>query len=298
MKNCVDELISAFGESRVALGVPMSEHTSARVGGPAAAMIFPESADEIITAIKICRERDFPFFVIGNGTNLIARDEGYAGLIIKISGDGKIRQISENTLLAPAGAPLSELCAFAAERSLSGLEFASGIPGTVGGAVCMNAGAYGGEIKNAIISAAVICPDLSVKTLSRDELGFGYRESVIKDGYIVTEASFELRGGERDKIKTLMNELDEKRKLSQPLEYPSAGSAFKRPDGNYAGKLVAEAGLRGFRIGGAMVSDKHCGFIVNAGNATAKDFLDLIAHIQAAVYEKSGVRLVPEPRIL
>ena len=283
---------------------PMKNHASAKVGGPAAAMLLPRSADEIIPAVVYCRENDVPYFIIGNGTNLIVRDEGCDGLIIKIAGGmSGIERFDNDSLSVAAGAPLNALCDFAMEAGLSGLEFASGIPGAVGGAVCMNAGAYGGEIKDALVSASVIVPDADggpkILTLTADELDFGYRESAVgKKNLIVLGAVFKLISGDREKIAARMDELNEKRRRSQPLDMPSAGSAFKRPKGHYAGKLISGAGLSGCSVGGAMVSEKHCGFIVNTGGATARDFLDLIALIRATVAEKYGVELVPEPRIL
>ena len=278
---------------------PMSGHTSIKAGGCAAAMFYPENPDEMIAAARICRENDFPFFVVGNGTNLIVRDEGYGGLIIKTSVMDKIILEDDCAVYAEAGASLSDLCLFAAENGLSGLEFASGIPGTVGGAVFMNAGAYDGEIKDAVFSVSVIRTDLKADILDKGDCSFGYRESVFKkNGFMITSASFKLIKGDRAQIIETMAVLNEKRKKSQPLEMPSAGSVFKRPLGHFAGKLIAEAGLSGFKIGGAQVSLKHAGFIVNAGNASAKDILDLITHIQNEVRSRHGVELVPEPVIL
>lgn len=279
---------------------PMSAHTTFRIGGPARYYMIPENAEQVSKCMEFAMKIELPYVIVGKGSNVLFSDEGYPGVVIEVgrsmadievSGDGHIR--------AGAGAGLGALAAAAAKQLLSGLEFASGIPGTVGGAVVMNAGAYGGEIKDCIKSAKVLNKDGAVKELSRDEMELGYRSSVIqRRGYIVTEAVFQLHEGNKEEILGRMSELNAKRREKQPLDYPSAGSTFKRPEGYFAGKLIEDAGLRGFQVGDAQVSEKHCGFVINRGKATAADVVRLMEEVQKRVFETSGVRLEPEVKII
>lgn len=282
---------------------PLSAHTTFRIGGPARYYLVPETADEIREGMAFAKEKNLPYLVIGRGSNLLFPDEGYAGVIIEV-GKG-MEQIDvevgteSGTIRAQAGVSLGVLAAAAARESLSGLEFASGIPGTLGGAVTMNAGAYGGEIKDCIVSATVLDEQGMECVLDREQLQLGYRSSVIqKKEFIVLDAVFELPKGDREAIQEHMRELNAKRRDKQPLEYASAGSTFKRPKGYFAGKLIQDAGLRGYRVGDAEVSEKHCGFVINRGNATASEVRELIGEVQKKVYESFGVRLEPEVKII
>lgn len=278
---------------------PLCSHTTFKIGGPARYYAVPECTEGIQSSIAFAGEKGLPYVVTGKGSNVLFSDEGYPGVVIEIGrGMEKISLQGKNRIRAEAGTGLGVLAAEAAKNSLSGLEFASGIPGTVGGAVTMNAGAYGGEIRDCIVSASVLCPDGVVQEMSCDELELGYRSSRIQSGgYIVLEAVFELQPGEKDEILGQMRELNARRREKQPLEYASAGSTFKRPEGHFAGKLIEDAGLRGYRVGDAQVSEKHCGFVINRGNATAADVLKLIGDVQERVFEFSGVRLEPEVKI-
>lgn len=278
---------------------PMSRHTSFRVGGPAKRMAFPVSGEQMVLLAEqalCCGARPL---VIGNGTNLLVPDEGLNRLVISVSGLNRIEE-SADTLTADAGVSLARLADFACKRSLTGLEFAHGIPGSVGGAVCMNAGAYDGEIKQVIRQVTVLFPDEGVQTLSGEEMEFDYRHSLLsrRPEGIVLRAVFQLRPGDSEKISEKMREFMARRKASQPLEYPSAGSTFKRPAGYFAGTLIDQCGLKGLRSGGAQVSEKHAGFIINTGDATAADILRLIAEVQTRVLAEKGVKLEPEVRIV
>ena len=276
----------------------MKEHVNFKVGGPADILLIPSKVEQIIESIKICKDNNIPYFVIGNGSNLLVKDGGIRGVVIKLTGLTNL-EVNETEIKADCGVMLKELSDKALENSLTGLEFSCGIPGTVGGAVFMNAGAYDGEIKNVIKEAQVITSSGEIVTMSKDELELGYRTSNIKDeGYIVVSATFELTKGNYEKIETRINELTKKREEKQPLEYPSAGSTFKRPEGYFAGKLIQDAGLKGFSIGGAAVSGKLSGFVINKGGATAKDILDVISHVQEEVKKQFGVELQTEVRII
>ena len=296
--NYKDLFQSIYSENEIELNAKMSEHIYFKVGGPVDILLNPSSVKQIRSTLQICKENNIPFYIIGNGSNLLVKDGGIRGVVIKLC---NLKEITTNgnEIKAEAGALLKDVSAKAVENSLTGFEFACGIPGSVGGAVFMNAGAYDGEIKNVIKEAEVIDKDGNIMTLSKDDLELGYRtSSVMKKGYIVLSAVFSLRSGEESKVKERVNELTMKREEKQPLEYPSAGSTFKRPEGYFAGKLIQDAGLKGFSIGGAAVSEKHSGFVINKGGATAKDILDLIAHIQNEVKKQFGVDLHPEVRIL
>ncbi len=274
---------------------PMSKHTTFRVGGPARFYVMPENAEQIAGVIRLCREEGVPYYLIGNGSNLLVGDKGYNGVIIQIFRNMNEIRVDGDAIRIQAGALLSAVAAQALQHSLTGFEFASGIPGTFGGAVVMNAGAYGGEIKHVIKEVRVLTGDGEIITLSADELELGYRSSIIiKKGYIVLDGIIELEKGRKEDIQTYMDELKERRITKQPLEYPSAGSTFKRPEGYFAGKLIDDAGLRGFRFGGAQVSEKHCGFVINREKATAADILGLMNQVQKRVKEAFGVELEAE----
>lgn len=279
---------------------PMSAHTTFRIGGPALFYMIPESAEEIREGIRFARERGLPFITIGRGSNMLFPDEGYRGVVMEIgSGMNQIEYCGAGKIRAQAGALLSAIASEAARHSLTGFEFAGGIPGTLGGAVVMNAGAYGGEIKDCIVSARVMDSAGNESCLDREQLELGYRTSVIQSrGDLVLEAEFQFEMGDSGEIRDRMKELSAKRRDKQPLEFASAGSTFKRPEGHFAGKLIEDAGLRGYRIGDAQVSEKHCGFVVNRGNATAKEVLAVICDVQKKVLESSGVKLEPEVKII
>lgn len=287
-----------YKSENVIINAEMKKYVHFRVGGPADILLIPENKDQVIKSIKICKENNIPYFVVGNGSNLLVKDGGINGVVIKLNEVNNINAYGE-TIEAECGAMLKDVSSVAVENSLTGFEFACGIPGTVGGAVFMNAGAYDGEISHVIDSAEVIDNNGEIITLSKDELDLGYRSSIImKKNYIVLSAKFKLKHGEVRKIKEIVEDLTYKRESKQPLEYPSAGSTFKRPTGYYAGKLIQDAGLKGYTMGGAAVSEKHSGFVINKNNATAKDILDLIAHIQDEVKKQFGVDLHPEVRII
>lgn len=279
---------------------PMKKHTTFRIGGPADYYAEPDMS-RISKLIEMAKACDMPVTVIGNGSNLLVGDKGIRGLVIGIGkGMSEITaQGNGRIITAGAGAILAAVAAKAAEASLSGLEFASGIPGSVGGAVVMNAGAYGGEIKDVLIDATVLTAEGELKTVTRDELDLSYRHSIVpQKGYIVLSARFMLTPKPQDEIKSYMAELRAKRVEKQPLEYPSAGSTFKRPEGYFAGKLIMDAGLRGYSVGDAQVSEKHCGFVVNKGEATAADVLTLIKDVQETVLKQFGVKLEPEVKMI
>lgn len=292
------ELYSILGLEGVAIDEPMKNHTSFKVGGPADILVTPKSYGEVVKTIKLCNDKKMPYYIVGKGSNLLVRDGGFRGLIIKLT-ELKSINVIEDKIIVQGGADLCSVSDAALEHSLTGFEFACGIPGTVGGAVTMNAGAYNGEISQAIESALVVDKDGNLLTLNREELELGYRISAVqKYGYTVLEATFKLNKGEYDKIKQRIDDLTRKREEKQPLEYPSAGSTFKRPEGYFTGKLIEESSLKGYSIGGAQVSEKHAGFVINKDNATAKDVLELIAYIQNTIKERYNVDLHPEVRII
>lgn len=278
---------------------PMKNHTSFKVGGPADIFIEPDDSTELVKAIKDLREQGLSYYIIGNGSNLLVSDKGLRGAVIKIGEKFGSVSIDNDIITAESGVLLSTLSKMAAREGLTGMEFASGIPGSLGGAVTMNAGAYGGEMKDIVEWVELLDQDLNLKRLKNDEMKFMYRKSIIEPGkHIVLRCCIRLKKGNKDEIDSKMAELAEKRKSKQPLHLPSAGSTFKRPEGYFAGKLIEDAGLRGFTIGGAQVSTLHCGFVVNNGDATAKDVYDLIRHVQKTVFEKFNVMLEPEVKIL
>ena len=287
---------------KVAHDEPMSRHTSFRVGGPAKRMAFPSSGEQVLLLLDYARACGARPLVIGNGTNLLAPDAGLDRLVIDTSaGLNRLEKGDEpEVLTAEAGVSLARLADFACKQGLAGLEFAHGIPGTVGGAVCMNAGAYDGEMKQVIERVTVLFPEEGIKTLSCGEMDFSYRHSLLSDhpDAVVLRATFRLVPGDRETIRARMRELMARRKASQPLEYPSAGSTFKRPAGYFAGTLIESSGLKGLTVGGAQVSEKHAGFVINTGTATAADVLAVIRQVQDRVYAEKGVRLEPEVRII
>lgn len=294
-----NQLCSVVGSDNVYTDEPMKKHTTFRIGGPADYYVLPHSTPEIAAVIQACSQEKIPYYILGNGSNLLVGDLGYRGVIIQMYKNFNDIKIEGNELNVKAGALLSAAAAKALEHSLTGLEFAAGIPGTIGGAVVMNAGAYGGEMKDVIKEVTVLDKDGEIFTLRHDELELGYRTSIIaKREYIVLEAVLSLKAGNSEAIQTRMNELKEQRVGKQPLSKPSAGSTFKRPEGEFAGKLIMDAGLRGFFVGDAMVSEKHCGFVVNNGQATASDVQTLIAEVIRRVEEKFGVVLEPEVKRL
>ena len=278
----------------------MSKHTTFCVGGPAAFYLVPETMEEVPEAIRFAREKKLPFYLIGRGSNILVGDGGYDGVIIEIGkGLEKIECRPDGTVEAQAGISLARMASRLADRGLTGFEFASGIPGTLGGAITMNAGAYGGEIKDCIKSATVLTESGDRLVLDKEKMELGYRSSIVqKEQYIVLLAIFSFEKGEPEQIKAQMKELNRKRREKQPLEYPSAGSTFKRPEGYYAGKLIEDAGLRGYRVGDAQVSEKHCGFVVNRGHATAAQIRQLMQDVQDTVKEKFQVDLEPEVRMI
>ena len=294
MKQIYETLCGICGAAHVLVREPMSRHTTFRTGGPADLLVQPE-AEQIAPILEVCRNEEIPWTVIGNGSNLLVGDGGIRGVVLEIGKQMSDIVIEGTMITAAAGAMLSSIASRAAAAELTGMEFASGIPGSLGGAVVMNAGAYGGEMKDILQKVTVLTPDGTVQTLSVEELELSYRHSIIPEkGYLVISAILELQPGNADEIQSIMDDLKEKRVSKQPLEYPSAGSTFKRPEGYFAGKLIQDAGLRGFRVGGAQVSEKHCGFIINRDQATSTDICQLMQQVSEIVYEKFGVRLEPE----
>lgn len=282
-------------EENIRMQEPMSAHTTFRVGGPAECFIEIESIQQLQQVQKYLYQVQYPFAIIGNGSNLLVSDRGYEGVVLKISGKMSTITVEGNVIRALSGASMAQVASAALKAGLTGLEFASGIPGTIGGGVVMNAGAYGGELSQVVTEVQVLNKDGELWTLDNNTMEFGYRKSTIRrQPFIVTEVVLQLAHGEPDAIRAKMDELAVKRREKQPLEFPSAGSTFKRPEGYFAGELIMKAGLRGFQMGGARVADKHCGFIVNVGNALAADITDVIWEVQRRVKERFGVELEPE----
>ena len=295
----IEKFWNLLGKDRVLVDEPMKRHTTFRIGGPADFFLLPSTVDEVRGILEICREEELPYFILGNGSNLLVSDKGYRGVIIQLYRNFSNISVEGNEICASSGALLSQIAAAARNASLTGFEFAGGIPGTLGGAVFMNAGAYGGELKDVLKEAVVMTEQGEILTLPVEKLDMGYRTSRIKKvGYLVLEARLVLEQGDMDKIRDITKDLTEKRVSKQPLEYPSAGSTFKRPEGYFAGKLIMDAGLRGYQVGDAQVSEKHCGFVINKGNATAADVLTLIENVREKVQEQFGVTLEPEVKFL
>jgi len=287
------------GKENVKTDEPMKNHTSFKIGGPADFFVTPCSVYSLCEVIKLCNNEKLPIFIMGNGTNLLVSDKGIRGVVVKIYDNLSDFHVKEDCIEAYGGILLSKLSDIALENGLTGFEFASGIPGTLGGAVAMNAGAYGGEMKDVVVETEYIDKEGNIKIVRGEEHQFGYRTSFIqKQSGIAVKSLIKLKKGDKSSIKALIDDLTARRRDKQPLEMPSAGSVFKRPEGYFAGKLIEDCGLRGYSIGDAQVSEKHCGFIVNKGNATAKDILDLIRYIQKTVKDKFSVDLQTEVRIV
>ena len=294
-----NQLVNLIDEKRVLVDEPMKKHITFRVGGNADYFVMPQRAEEVKEIVALCKKTEMPFYILGNGSNLLVGDKGYRGVIIQIYKEMNDIRVDGDRVKAQAGALLSRIGNVVLEAELTGFEFAAGIPGTVGGAVVMNAGAYGGEMKDIIVSTTVLTQDGEIITLNKEELELGYRTSVIaKKGYIVLEAEYQLQKGNKEAICARMDELKVQRVTKQPLEYPSAGSTFKRPEGHFAGKLIQDAGLRGFQVGGAQVSEKHCGFVINKDQATAADIKELMRQVSEKVQQEFGVKLEPEVKTL
>lgn len=290
-----EKLYTIIKKERVLIQEPMKAHTTFRVGGPADYFVIPESAEEVSEVVRLCKEQGVPYYIEGNGSNLLVGDKGVRGVVIQIFKAMSAIEVEGEWIRAQAGASLAQIANAALANSLTGFEFAAGIPGTLGGAVVMNAGAYGSEMKEVLVSATVLTEEGEILELSAEELGLGYRTSVIPSrNYIVLEAKIALRKGNAEEIRAYMNELRERRIDKQPLEYPSAGSTFKRPEGYFAGKLIQDAGLKGFTVGGAQVSEKHSGFVINKGEASAADIVSLMEQVTEIVKKDSGVTLEPE----
>ena len=298
-KEIREKFCELLGKDKVLFEEPMSSHTTFRIGGPAEVFLMPEYYEQIRSALALCREEGLPYFVLGNGSNLLVSDSGYRGVIIQMDRNMGDIELKGTEIRACAGALLSSVAAAARKASLTGFEFAGGIPGTLGGAVVMNAGAYGGEMKDVLREVTVMTKEGDIRVIPSDRLELGYRTSIIKKaGYLVLEAVISLEKGDPQAIQEKTKELASKRTEKQPLDYPSAGSTFKRPEGYFAGKLIMDSGLRGFRVGGAQVSEKHCGFVINTGGATAKDVKELMDHVIRTVKEKYNITLEPEVKFL
>lgn len=296
MYNGIKKLIN---NEKLLFNEPMSNHTTFKIGGPVDVLVCPSSVAELQTVVNYCRQHNIPYFVFGLGSNLLVLDKGFRGVAIKLGNNLKSLYISGHEIVAEAGIRLSELARKAAAYELSGLEFAEGIPGSLGGAVVMNAGAYGGEIKDVLVRVSAVDQEGNLKTFNSSDFMMGYRQSIFQEnGCIIVSALLELKPGQREEIQSKMRDLARQRREKQPLDLPSAGSTFRRPQGYYVGPMVEKMGLKGHTIGGAQVSTKHAGFIVNTGNATAHDVVTLITYIQTRAREEYGVDLQPELKII
>lgn len=299
MQEMYKELVAIAGEHQVLMQEPLKKHVTFRTGGNADFFVTADSEEKLAALIRYLRNGNQNYYILGNGSNLLFPDEGYRGVIIKIGRFSEDLVVDGTNIRAGAGVLLSQVANAAYQASLTGLEFAAGIPGTLGGAVVMNAGAYGGEMKDVIVSVTAMDETGAFVELSNEELELSYRHSVIPQrNLIVISVTMELAKGDAAAIRNRMDELAGKRREKQPLEYPSAGSTFKRPEGYFAGKLIEDTGLRGFQVGGAQVSEKHCGFVINRGGATTEDILELVRQVQERVYEKFGVRLELEVKVV
>lgn len=298
-----EELRRIIGKGQILENEPMKNHTTFRIGGPADILLCPETEEELIQGLAWCQDQKIPVYIIGNGSNLLVGDKGFRGVIFKICKNLDQVDITESAsflqVCAGAGTMLARLAKEISARGYRGFEFATGIPGTLGGAVTMNAGAYGGEMKHILTSVRTVDMAGNIREMSLEELELGYRTSRIqKEALIVISVTMRFEKGDRDAIMERVEDLSRQRREKQPLEYPSAGSTFKRPVGYFAGKLIQDAGLKGYRVGDAMVSEKHSGFVINAGAATARDVCQLMADVDRRVYEKFGVHLEPEVRLI
>ncbi len=293
------KLRGVLNESQILLNEPMKYHTTFQIGGPADYLLLPSSVAQVVAVFKLIRAYELPLTVLGNGSNILVLDNGIRGVVVKFDEQMSALSVRRGTVYAGSGALLKNLSKFAASNALTGLEFAVGIPGSVGGAVFMNAGAYDGEIGRVVSAVTAVTQDGKVVKYKADEVQFGYRHSIFQENkQVICEVEFSLRKGEPAAIYAKMAELTSRRESKQPLEMPSAGSTFKRPPGYFAGTLIEETGLKGFTVGGAQVSLKHAGFVVNVGEATASDVLRLISEVQRQVFEKHGVKLHPEVRTI
>lgn len=293
------QLCEILGEGRIKCQEPMKEHTTFRVGGPADYFVMPKTAEQTGKVIQACKQKKVPYFILGNGSNLLISDAGYRGVVIHLGEAWTEVRREETTVWAGAGVRLSRLADYLAECSLSGFEFAAGIPGTLGGAVAMNAGAYGGELCQVIDSVKVVDSEGEIRVFTCGEMDFGYRTSrVLKEHGLILEVCLKLVPGREEEVREKIADLNGRRREKQPLEYPSAGSTFKRPPGYFAGKLIQDAGLAGFSVGDAQISEKHCGFVINKGDATAKDILALYKEVQRRVKEQFGVALELEVKLV
>lgn len=298
-KTTLDTIRGYIPEENIILDAPLSKYTTFRTGGTAACLVEIESVQQLCDMSRYLNLVEYPYFILGNGSNTLALDEGYDGIILHLGKKFSEVKVAGNIITAKAGTMLTKVSRIAMENGLTGLEFAAGIPGSIGGAVVMNAGAYDGEMSHVVRLVRVVSPEGEVMELTPSFLEFDYRNSVLRHKkFIATEIVMELQKGDPDEIKTKMEDFNARRRDKQPLEYPSAGSTFKRPEGYFAGKLIMEAGLRGFQIGGARVSDKHCGFVINVGNASSADILDVIEEAKERVYERFTISLEPEIVVL
>ncbi len=292
-------LLKKLSKEQILINEPMKNNTTFKIGGPAALFVKPYSNEEVAEVVKLCNKEQLPYFILGNGSNLLVADEGYEGVVIQLYSQFSEVWVHGNQIKAQAGALLSKVANKALEHHLTGAEFAHGIPGTLGGAVVMNAGAYDGEMKDVLISSEVLTPEGEILTLSKEDLALGYRTSIIQvKHYIVLSATLALHQGNYEVILEKMKDFTKRRRDKQPLDMPSAGSTFKRPKGYFAGKLIMDSQLSGYRVGGAMISDKHCGFVVNVDEATCEDVKKLIHDVQERVYQKFNVMLEPELKTL
>ncbi len=291
----IRSLASLVGEENVLVSEPMKNHTTFRIGGEADAIVRICDTQRLAIVLRYLNQVEIPYYVLGNGSNLLVSDKGYRGVILEIADKMNEVRVEGSCLVCQAGALLSKVARTAYENGLSGLEFAAGIPGTIGGGVVMNAGAYGGELKHVVTQVTVMDRNGEELIFCNEAMEFGYRTSLIKKyPYIVTEVKLQLAEGDKSLIREKMDDLASRRREKQPLEYPSAGSTFKRPEGHFAGALIQDAGLKGYTVGGAQVSEKHSGFVINKGDATAEDVRNLMAHVQKIVKEKFDVTLEPE----
>lgn len=290
-----DKLLKIVSEDRIKKDEPLSKHTSFNIGGPADYYVIVNNEAELSEILKLAKKESINYFLIGNGSNLLVGDLGIRGLVIRLGGEFDEVLVNGDNITAGAGATLSKVAKAAMDASKTGLEFAAGIPGTVGGALVMNAGAYGGEMKQVVTKVSVLTKDGEIKNLSSEEMKFGYRHSLLKEEELIAlKCEMVLSDGDKDAIRNTMKDLASKRKEKQPLEYPSAGSTFKRPEGYFAGKLIEDSGLGGFSINDAQVSEKHKGFVINRGNASAQDVKELIEEVKNRVLTSQGVLLEPE----
>ncbi|MBR1866537.1 MAG: UDP-N-acetylmuramate dehydrogenase [Lachnospiraceae bacterium] len=298
-QNFVNELYKIAGETNIRSQESMAKHTTFRIGGPVPFFVTPETVEELGQLVLLCKAEKVPFFIMGHGSNLLVGDDGMDGIVIQLCDKFAHLEITGRRVTAQAGVMLSKLGQVLKEAQLTGFEFAAGIPGTLGGAVVMNAGAYGGEIKDVIELVQLMDSDGNLLQKTGEEMQFSYRHSIVEEqGYIVLGATLVLEQGEKRQIEARMEELAQARRSKQPLEFPSAGSTFKRPEGYYAGKLIMDAGLRGYQVGGAQVAEKHCGFVINRGDATAADVAQLMSEVCTRVYEQFKVELEPEVKLV